>query len=161
MDRNITYCFWGRRAAGHQLHLVMPAKGKEMTSVGRWISILMWLYWERHNGRWKLTGYQAKKRENRSIQTRITLTSTFSWIKPGSSSQITLHYHGASVKYKSSPQRWSNSARHTELLVPSVRPLKCATGLRPGPGEEVLFDHPSQQRWQAASVCWCLATGRS
>lgn len=120
MDRNITNCFCGRRAAGHQLYLVMLAKSKEMNRVGRRSSILT---------------NRPRKRENRYIQTRITLTNAFSWIKPGSSSQITLHYHGASVKYKSSPQCRSNSARHTELLVPSVRPLKCATGLRPGPGE--------------------------
>lgn len=91
-----------------------------------------------------LLANRPRKRENRYIQTRITLVNAFSWIKPGSSSQITLHYHGASVKYKASPQCRSTGARHTKSLVPSVRPLKCATGLRPGPGEEVLFDHPSQ-----------------
>lgn len=64
-----------------------------------------------------------------------------------------LHYCGTSVKSKSSPWCLSNSARHTELLVPSIRPLKHATGLRPGP--EVLFEQPSQWRWQAASVRWC------
>ena len=79
----------------------------------------------------------------------------FSWTKPGRPSQIMLHYHGASVKSESSPWCLSNSARHTESLVPSARPLKHATGLRPGPGGEVLFDCLCQQRWQAASVHWC------
>lgn len=35
MDRNITNCFWGRRVGGHQLHLIMLTKGKEMNKAGR------------------------------------------------------------------------------------------------------------------------------
>lgn len=56
IDRNITNCFWGRKVAGHKPHLVMLAKDKEMNKARRLISILIWLYRERHNGRWKLNG---------------------------------------------------------------------------------------------------------
>lgn len=35
MLTNITSCFWGMRAAGDQLYLVMLAKAKEMKRVGR------------------------------------------------------------------------------------------------------------------------------